>query len=199
MRNTPYRSYFYNFYKLLPLLAILTLPSGASRSCVSTFPKAESRVPTPNPLNDWLYRGAQPGESDFAMLKKKGIRTVVNFRNEPGWVEWERKKVEEAGMKYVSLPWSITRSVKPELLDDFFKVLDEPENRPVFFHCKHGRDRSGVMSVLALMRYEKMSEKEAREFTFETVRPHLRYLPFINQKIKFFLKSRPSDFPSDGA
>jgi len=151
---------------------------------------ASKDIPYFSPVNDWCYRGGQPPEQAFAKLKEKGIRTVVNFRNEKDWIEWERKKVEGLGMKYVSLPWSITRPVKPELLDQFFEVLDRPENRPVFFHCKHGRDRSGVMSMMALMRYEKLSESEAHFQALEAIRPHLQYRPFVNQKVKFFLKER---------
>ena len=181
-----------SFCRASPLSLIFAL-AFAGASCVYV-PRSTSDVPVLNPLNDWLYRGSQPQEADFQNFREKGIRTVVNFREEPGWVEWERKKVEGLGMKYVSLPWNITRSVSPELLDEFFKVLDDPRNRPVLFHCKHGRDRSGVMAVLALMHYEKMSEEEARQFALQTVQPHLRYRPFVNQKIKFFLKSRPSDF-----
>ena len=142
------------------------------------------------PLNDWLYRGGQPSDKGFEKLKKAGIRTVVNFRNEGKWIHSEKQKVEALRMKYVSLPWNIMRPVKPELLDEFFKVLDDPKNRSVFFHCEHGRDRSGVMATLALMRYEGLSEEEARGQALETIHPHFRYLYFVNQKIKFFLKER---------
>ena len=154
----------------------------------------DTGAPEISPLNDWIYRGAQPREETLVRLKKKGIRTVINFRDEPQQIQWEKARVEALGMKYVSLPWNIMKPVKPELLDGFFKVLDDPRNRPVFFHCKWGRDRSGVMSVLALMRYEKMSEEQARELALETIRPHWRYQHSVNEKIKFFLKARPSEF-----
>ena len=179
-------------FKHRPLFAGLISLSFLLSACSYSY-KPLPNAPKLSPLNDWLYRGAQPQEWDFTQIKTKGIKTVVNFRDEPGWIDWERQKVENLGMKYVSLPWNITQSVKPELLDEFFKILDDPKNRPVFFHCKYGRDRSGVMSVLALMRYEKMPEQEAREMALGTIRPHLRYRPFVNQKIKFFVESRASE------
>ena len=160
---------------------------------LSAFAKSED-LPLFDSLNDWLYRGAQPTEAGIKELKQKGIRTVVNFRNEDKWIKWEKEQVEKSGMNYVGLPWSITSSVKPELLDQFFEILDKPENRPVFFHCKHGRDRTGVMSTLALMRYGNLSEKEARESALMTIRPNLRYRFFVNRKISFFIKKRPKDF-----
>lgn len=174
------------------LIWILLLPS------FSVFAKSND-LPQFAPLNDWLYRGGQPSEKGFAQLKKKGIRTIVNFRNEPKLIEQERKKVEARGMNYVSLPWDITQPVKPELLDEFFKVLDEPKNRPVFFHCKYGRDRSGVMSTLALMRYNKLSEEEARETALETIHPNFRYRHFVNKKIDFFLKERKAQLTENAS
>jgi protein tyrosine/serine phosphatase len=119
---------------------------------------------------------------------------VINFRPEPDSIQWEKEKVEALGMKFVSLPWNITESVEPQLLDQFFEILDEPMNRPVFFHCKHGRDRTGVMSTLALMRYEKLSEAQARELALETIHPNLQYRFSVNRKIDFFVKERPQHF-----
>ena len=194
MRNTLCRFCFYKFSATVLILSL----AWVGTSC-SNEPRYSSTLPVLNSLNTWLSRGPQPREGDLNILKSKGIRTVINFREESNWVQWEKGKVESLGMKYVSLPWNITKSVKPELLDEFFKVLDDPQNRPVFFHCKYGRDRSGVMTVLALMRYEKMSEEEARELALETIRPNLRYRPFVNQKIKFFLESRASEFSSSAS
>lgn len=199
MRNTPSSSFRRGLnpvYLSLPLLLTLILFSLVS--CTFNYsprgPKSLPDAPRSSPLNDWLYRGSQPLAGDFATFKAKGIRTVINFRDEEKWIDWERKQVEGLGMKYVSLPWNIMGSVDPKLLDRFFEVLDNPANRPALFHCKHGRDRSGVMAALALMRYEKMSEAEARELALETIRPHLRYQLFVNQKIKFFLNQRPAAF-----
>ncbi len=175
--------------KCLIFLAAVALVLSSCHTTPSVYKKARL-----DPLNEWLYRSPQPQEEDFSLMKSKGIRTVVNFRQEGGKIDWEKEKVEALGMNYVSLPWTIRRPVQPELLDEFFKVLDDPKNRPVLFHCKHGRDRSGVMSVLALMHYEKMPEEDARRLAFKKVPPHWRYRPFVNQKIKFLIQSRPERF-----
>ena len=107
LRNTLFSS--------LKWIFILWLGFGGI-SCASV-PKDFEDLPLFAPLNDWLYRGAQPTEKGLHELKEKGIRTVVNFRREKDWIEWERKEVESLGMKYVSLPWSIWKPAKPALLD----------------------------------------------------------------------------------
>ena len=168
MRNTSssWPEFLFRFASVLFLfLSLLTTSSPA-------LAKPRSKVSVLTQVSDWLYRGSEPEEKDFAKIKEKGIRTVIDFRDKPKKVEGERKKVEALGMNYFNLPWLITRPVKPELLDQFFKILDDPKNRPVLIHCEHGRDRTGVMTTLALMRYEGLSEKEARESALETIRPH---------------------------
>lgn len=152
------------------------------------------------PVNEWLYRGSQPREADLEALKGKGVRTVVNFRPDAGMGRWEKETVEGLGMKYVNLPWRIGNRVQPELLDRFFAVLDDPKNRPVYFHCQHGRDRTGVMSTLALMRYEGLSEEEAREQALETIRPSLLQKKNVSDRIDYFIRERPEAFQkSSGA
>ena len=179
----------------LTFLVSLLVSLAACTFSYSPRPKPSlPNAPVLSPLNDWLYRGSQPLKSNFLDFKRKGIRTIISFREERGWIDWERKEVKRLGMKYVSLPWSILKPVDPSLLDKFFEVLDNPKNRPVLFHCRHGRDRSGVMATLALMRYEKMTEEEAREIALETIRPHRRYQFFVERKIRFFLEKRPQAF-----
>lgn len=185
MRNTLSSSL--KFLSRAFFILFLSLFAASSPAAAKPRPK----VPVLTPLNDWFYRGSEPKEGDFAKLKEKGIRTVIDFRDKPKQVEWEKKKLEALGMNYVNLPWLITRPVEPELLDRFFEILDDPKNRPVLFHCEYGRDRTGVMATLALMRYEGLSEKEARETALETIRPHWRFRFFVDQKIDYFIKSRP--------
>ncbi len=184
--------------------AVLIFLSLSFLLAACSFGFSYGRQPRPQPItpvNDWLYRSGQVKGEGFHKLRELGIRTVVNFRNEPEWIEWEKKIVEGLGIKYVSLPWSITRDVKPELLDQLFRVLDDPKNRPVLIHCKHGRDRTGVMTTLALMRYGKLPEDFAREEAIETIRPNFRYRIFVNEKIDFFIRKRQallSETPASG-
>lgn len=185
MRNTS--SSLFKFFARAALIFLLSLFAASSPAAA----KVRSKVPVLTPLNDWLYRGSEPGEGDFAKLKEKGIRAVVDFRDKPKQVEWEKKKAETLGIHYFNLPWLITRPVKPELLDRFFEILDNPQNRPVLIHCEHGRDRTGVMATLALMRYEGLSKEEAKESALDTIRPHWRFRLFVDQKIDYFIKARP--------
>ncbi|MCM8775012.1 MAG: tyrosine-protein phosphatase [Candidatus Omnitrophica bacterium] len=170
--------------KLLLLAALVTFGN-----CASALPVPKSNLRYFYEVDSWLARGAQPTKAGFVELKNRGFRTVINFRHEPKWIEWEREVVEGLRMNYVSLPWSITKDAPGDLLDRFFEVLDNPLNRPVFYHCKHGRDRTGAITVITLMHYKKLSEGEARDRAFRDVSPNLRYRMYVNRRIRDFVRS----------
>ena len=95
---------------------------------------------TPN-----LYRGAQPSDTGFQELKKLGVEIVVNFRNERGEIEAERRNVERLGLRYVSIPWSASHNPTSQQVADFLEVLQANPESKIFVHCHRGADRTGTM------------------------------------------------------
>ena len=93
-----------------------------------------------------VYRGGQPSETGLKYLKSLGVKTIINFRAEEEAVR-EKRKTEQYGMKFVAIPWALDKP-DPEVVTAFFRVLDDPSNRPLFFHCKGGGERTGVMAAL---------------------------------------------------
>jgi tyrosine-protein phosphatase SIW14 len=87
-----------------------------------------------------LYRGAQPTAQGIDTLKTRGVRTIVNLRDDPNPAEhtW----VERANMLYVQIPSSAS-VVDPRKLEAFLEVM-ESSPRPVFVHCRAGCDRTGL-------------------------------------------------------
>lgn len=79
--------------------------------------------------------GAQPRPEHFAMLKSRGVKTVLNLRTpQEHRAEEEQAAVEKAGMKYVNIPVSY-RSPTDADVDAFLKITDDPANRSIFAHC----------------------------------------------------------------
>lgn len=92
-----------------------------------------------------IYRGAQPSEDGFKALKEMGIKTVINFRNENKKVQKEKQLVESLGMQYISIPWDGRREPKKEDVNQFIELVKKSDSQPVFFHCRRGAERTGVM------------------------------------------------------
>ncbi|OGW79004.1 MAG: hypothetical protein A2Z83_06740 [Omnitrophica bacterium GWA2_52_8] len=141
-------------------------------------------------LLPWLARGSQPDEAGIQKLKDLGYRTVVSFRHEKKKIAREKEMVERNGLRFISIPWRIQWQPKEHVLRRYFEVLDDAEHHPLYMHCKYGRDRSGVMSMMALMRYQGLEKDAARHEIFDPVRASWRYRFFVNRRIKGFLKQR---------
>jgi protein tyrosine/serine phosphatase len=141
-----------------------------------------------------LYRGQQPSDKGFEMLKAKGIKTVVNLRYTKSAIAHEKEVVEKLGMKYVSIPINCFKLVPQGQVDEWLKTVNDPANQPVFLHCKHGKDRTG--SFTGIYRVEtqdwKFSQayKEMKEKGFRTFWLNLTYATYK------FAKKNEKDAPA---
>ena len=116
-----------------------------------------------------IYRGAQPAAEGYATLKKMGIRTVIDFRT----TENDRRQVEDAGMKAISVPIEMSRNGLREKVDRVVALMADPANQPVFIHCRHGQDRTGIVAAAYRMKVEGWSlqdaETEMQSFGFNDI------------------------------
>jgi len=89
-------------------------------------------------------------------LKAMGIKTVVDLR----LLHSERDKCKKYNLKCVRLP-EITWNESEQDLIDFLRVVIDPANQPVFFHCHHGADRTGVMLAAYRVVVQGWTKEEA--------------------------------------
>ncbi len=99
-------------------------------------------------VGEGIFRGAQPHEEDFAFLKTLGIKTIISLRWKRKFVEEERRLCSEHGIEFVSIPLNYTNPPKLGDIKEFLKIIDDQEKRPVYVHCMHGVDRTGIMIAL---------------------------------------------------
>lgn len=114
-------------------------------------------------INATLYRGAQPDAKGYQVLKQLGVKTVISFRS----YHTEKKDVEAAGMTAIQIPVQadVFGSEPPteEQLKLFFDTVMDPKNHPVFFHCAHGKDRTGTLGALWRVEVDGWTNAEAIE------------------------------------
>ncbi|MDO8348962.1 MAG: tyrosine-protein phosphatase [Planctomycetota bacterium] len=85
-----------------------------------------------------LWRGSQPTADGFHGLEEAGARTVVNLRHDHD----DAPLLAGTRLRYIWIPtrpWALSE----DDLVSFFKVIRDPDNRPVFVHCWKGNDRTG--------------------------------------------------------
>ncbi len=113
-------------------------------------------LPNLHRVSDDLYRGAQPTADGFRELKEMGIRTVVNLRS----LHSDRDEVAEAGLAYEHIAM---KAWHPEDEDAvrFLRIVTDPAKTPVFVHCQHGADRTGIVCAAYRMAVQGWSPEEA--------------------------------------
>lgn len=124
---------------VLPFLAIAFVALGVSaQSPGRELPKFSS-------VNDKLYRGGQPTAQGIDALRRLGVRTVVDLRDDDDRAAAERERVTAAGMRFINVPLSNWFGPKDASIDEVLRIIDTPENQPVFVHCRRGSDRTGTV------------------------------------------------------
>ena len=135
-------------------VVLLVLAAGAGCASVG---KSTGGIPNFATVEDGLYRGGQPSELGFKELSRRGVMTVINLRDD-AWPN-EQKLVEQAGMQYVRIP-SNAAVVEPAKIDMFLtQVTTAP--RPIFVHCRQGRDRTGLEIAMYRIAVEGWSRQDA--------------------------------------
>ena len=92
-----------------------------------------------------LYRSRQPCGTQWRVLRRRGIRTVVNLRSplsDPEAFRREQEACRRAGARFVSIPVGYVPSSRQ--VRQFLRTVRT--GPPVLVHCEHGRSRAGQMS-----------------------------------------------------
>ncbi len=108
-------------------------------------PMQAAGLPNLNRITDTLYRGAQPTEEGFRALKAMGVKTVVNLRSFHS--DRDEMGALEDDFDYEHITMKAWHPEDKEVVR-FLRIVTDPERRPVFFHCQHGADRTGVMCAV---------------------------------------------------
>jgi len=120
--------------------------------------KPLARVGLPNlyKVSNGLYRGAQPTAAGFKSLQDMGVRTVVNLRT----THSDRQLVGELELELIEIPVQAWNAESEELAR-FLLVATDQTKTPVFVHCLHGADRTGMMSAIYRVMAGGWSKEEA--------------------------------------
>ena len=152
-------------------IAILALVFAVSTASVakekySKFPNI--KIKNFGQMDDRFYRGARPDEEDYKALAEIGIKTIIDLTDNSR--EYEQPAVEAAGLRYVNIPMVDKSYPSIDQVNEFLKVVDDPETGKFYVHCAGGRHRTGVVG--AVYRFHKdnwnleqvMTEMEQYDF-----------------------------------
>ena len=166
------------------LLAIAAVSIG------KTNPKAEFanvKIKNFGQMDERFYRGARPKEGDFQTLKNLGIKTVIDLTdNTPE----ERGYAEAVGMQYVNIAIVDKKDPSDAQIEQFLKVVNDPNTGKFYVHCAGGRHRTGVMgAIYRFNNYHWTLDKvynEMLDFDFYTSNGHGGQKKFVESYAQRF-------------
>ena len=126
---------------------VCALVLAVSASQAQTEPNYKE-LPNFRKVSDQLYRGAQPIAGGIRKLSELGIKTIVNLRGEEDLIIGEKKETESAGLHYFNVPMPGLSAPSDEQVARVMAIINNPDNQPVFIHCKRGADRTGTIGAI---------------------------------------------------
>lgn len=142
----------------LVLLLAMALPA------LSVFAQSEPRyreLPNFHQVNRGLYRGAQPRKQGIEQLAALGIKTILNLRVTDDRTRDEEREARASGLNFFNIPMEGLDRPKHEQVARALEIINDPVNQPVFVHCKHGADRTGVVIAVYRMTHDGWTTQEA--------------------------------------
>lgn len=133
----------------------------AARPRAWAAPVSKPGLPNLHKVSDDLFRGAQPTAEGFRELKQMGIRTVVNLRAGHS----DRDELGDTALGYEHIAMNAWHAEAEDVVR-FLELVADKTKTPVFVHCQHGADRTGMVCAAYRIAVQGWSRDEAiREMT----------------------------------
>lgn len=107
-------------------------------------------------ISPTLYRSALPDSGAVPLLETLKVGTVINFLPESD-ASW----LQAPGIKQVQLPYHTNHVDDADVLAALRAIQSAESDGPVLMHCKHGSDRTGLMSAMYRVVVQGWSKEEA--------------------------------------
>lgn len=154
-------------------VAACSSPSTNTASASSDHLDTASAPPIANfaQVSDGLYRGGHPDAAGLDYLQSLGIKTIVDLEvadlieATPSEIDDELAGADARNIAVVRYPMSafepaISTSFDTDM-DSVLTTLGDPIQRPIFVHCKHGQDRTGLVIGLERVKNEEWNPADA--------------------------------------
>ena len=108
-----------------------------------------------------IYRGARPETVGMEQLKTFGIKTDLNIDNDSASIAEEKADAARLGINFISKPMSGFWAPTDQEVNAIEAILNDPANYPIYVHCLHGQDRTGLIVGLYRIRTEQWAPSDA--------------------------------------
>jgi tyrosine-protein phosphatase SIW14 len=155
-----------------------------SLASLASFAKSNQIIVNFSKVNSGIYRGARLTSVEAVeYLKSLGVKNIINLQGgdldsdigiiipwaEPGEraevIAAEKASSLASGLGFFHAPLNSLEAIssnEDKVIDEVLSFMHEKENQPVFIHCEHGADRTGLLVALYRVKYEGVKVGDAR-------------------------------------
>lgn len=154
-----------NGIELHPVLSVDFLNKNLEFSTYSLQKAVHTENAIPNFLEvtNSIFRGGRPNDGDLASLKsEKNIKTVINLENKEPFIQQESRIANNLSLNFISSPMDAMVRPTDQQVNQILETLQNPDNFPIFLHCHHGQDRTGL--IIGLYRVEVQGWTPAKAY-----------------------------------
>lgn len=155
LRKSPQIVFGYSLF--LSLLLVQSLPIYAQ----TINKNVTAGIENFGKVNDNYYRGSQPIADEFSELKKLGIKTIIDLREDS--LKESGNLARAARLQYINIPLTTKRAATNDQTEYFLRLVNDEANFPVFVHCKGGRHRTGEMTAIYRITQDGWTAEQAYE------------------------------------
>lgn len=130
-----------------------------------------------------LYRGGQPLGDGYKDLEERGLRTIINLR------AIDTGSTHGTSLHYIHIPIQPHKPQKEDLIA-FLKIIQDSRHHPIYVHCFHGADRTGLFIAVYRIVCEGWSKEEALQ---EMVHGGFGFHTLFQQNLIYFLEELDID------
>ena len=118
-------------------------------------------------VNETLYRGAQPDAVALGALQKLGVKMIIDLRMPGKLCAQEAAAARALGLVWTNIAMRGTGRPTDEQVERALSLIESAPG-PVFIHCQHGCDRTGMVVACYRIEHDKWTSlaalREARQY-----------------------------------
>ncbi len=108
---------------------------------------ADGDVPRFLEVSSKIYRSGRPEDKKAMkwLVDNYDIKTIIDLEDNESAVKQEKNWAKDLKIEFKNFPMSASKDPKDEDVDAIMDLLADSSNFPILVHCKHGRDRTGMI------------------------------------------------------
>ena len=163
---------------------VMLLACGLSAFCVQTgfaantgLSQLSPAVPHFGQVTSAIFRGGRPDAQGLTDLARMGVRTIIDLEDNQQAVAQETALATRLRMTVIPEPMSVSATPNDAEISQILSLMADSRRFPIYVHCEHGEDRTGLVVGLFRVKEQRVQPAEAfREMLANDFHPRFEAL-----------------------